>query len=308
MDGQNGQDGSAVEAPRIDAALVQRLVAAQFPQWAGLSVVPAEPQGWDNRTFHLGTDLAVRLPSAVGYAAQVDKEHRWLPVLAAWLPLPIPVPRARGRPGEGYPFAWSVYSWLDGDTALTPPPRQPHRVARSLARFLRALHRVPTAGGPVPGPHSAFRGGPLLTYDDETRRAIAQLGDLVDVPAVVAVWEAALAATWEGPAVWFHGDVAAGNLLLRGDDLAAVIDFGCCGVGDPACDVTIAWTLFSGRSRAEFRTGLPLDAATWARGRAWAAWKALITIAQYRSSAPARASAAARVLHEVVTDHRAEAA
>jgi len=48
----------------ISASLVRRLIAAQFPQWADLPVTPAMPQGWDNRTFRLGAELSVRLPSA----------------------------------------------------------------------------------------------------------------------------------------------------------------------------------------------------------------------------------------------------
>ena len=76
----------------IDVSIVRRLVAAQFPQWADLSIKPVEVGGWDNRTFHLGAHMTVRLPSAAAYAPQVEKEHRWLPKLAPLLPLPIPIP------------------------------------------------------------------------------------------------------------------------------------------------------------------------------------------------------------------------
>jgi aminoglycoside phosphotransferase (APT) family kinase protein len=96
----------------IDVSLVGQLVAAQFPQWADLSIRPVKFGGWDNRTFHLGEDMAVRLPSSAGYALQVEKEHRWLPRLAPLLPLPIPIPLAMGAPANGYPWHWSVYRWL----------------------------------------------------------------------------------------------------------------------------------------------------------------------------------------------------
>ncbi|MDQ3629626.1 MAG: aminoglycoside phosphotransferase family protein [Actinomycetota bacterium] len=295
----------AASVPPIDVALVGRLVAVQFPQWAGRPVVAAIPQGWDNRTFRLGADLAVRLPSAERYRAQVDKEHRWLPVLAAQLALPIPMLQARGVPGENYPFPWSVYRWLEGETAATARLEDPGSVARSLAGFLVALQRCDPVGGPPPGPHCFWRGGPLSTYDVETRRTIRELGDLVDGSAATAVWDAALAARGDGRPVWFHGDVAPGNLLIRGDDLTAVIDFGCCGVGDPACDLTIAWTLFSGESREAFRAGLAVDAATWARGRGWALWKALITLVEHRVTDPAAAGAALDVVHDVQAEHAA---
>ena len=291
----------------VDAPLVARLIAAQFPRWAGLPVRPVEPGGWDNRTFRLGDDLSVRLPSAEAYAAQVAKEHRWLPRLAPLLPLLIPVPLALGRPDEGYPWPWSVYRWLDGEPAAPERIADPRRFATELARFLAALQRIDPAGGPPPGPHNFYRGGPLTVYDAETRRAIAALRDGIDAEAATATWEAALRAPWPGPPVWVHGDVAAGNLLLRHGRLSAVIDFGCTGVGDPACDTTIAWTLLSGESRAAFRAALPLDRATWARGRGWALWKALITLAAHRHTDPATAGTARRVVDEVLAEHQREA-
>ncbi|WP_348651049.1 phosphotransferase [Micromonospora sp. WMMD812] len=151
----------------------------------------------------------------------------------------------------------------------------------------------------MPGRHSAWRGAPLSTYDEDTRRAVDRLGDQIPVDTVTAIWSAALDATVAGPPVWFHGDVAVGNLLIREGRLAAVIDFGCSGVGDPACDVVIAWTLLRGRSRAAFREALAVDAATWARGRGWALWKALITL---DDPDPAKAADARRTLGRVLAD------
>ncbi|MGH3158498.1 MAG: aminoglycoside phosphotransferase family protein, partial [Streptosporangiaceae bacterium] len=199
----------------ITAELVTRLVAAQFPHWAGLPVRPVPLSGWDNATFRLGGELSVRLPRRPGTAAQVAKEHRWLPVLARELPLPIPEPVAQGGPGCGYPWLWSVYRWLGGEAAATGRVADRSRFAADLAGFLTGLYRIDPAGGPPPGAHNFFRGGPLLTYDAQTREAIAALGGMVDAGAVTEVWEAALAAAWHGPAVWVHGDVSAGNLLVE---------------------------------------------------------------------------------------------
>jgi aminoglycoside phosphotransferase (APT) family kinase protein len=261
----------------VDADLVHRLVAAQFPQWAGLPVTPVVPGGHDHRTFRLGAELSVRLPSAEGYAQQVAKEQRWLPVLAPRLELAIPQPVAHGAPGEGYPYEWSVYRWLEGEPATAETIADPVALAVELAGFLRALGAADAAGGPPPGPHNFHRGGPVAFYEPETLRAIEALGDRIPRDAVLAVWEAAVASAWAGEPVWFHGDVAEGNLLLRDGRLAAVIDFGTSGVGDPACDTVIAWTLLRGRARAAFREALGGDEGLWARGRGWALWKALIT-------------------------------
>ena len=261
----------------IDAALVERLVAAQFPQWRGLTVRPVAVDGWDNRTYRLGDELTVRLPTAAGYVPAVAKEDRWLPVLAPLLPLAIPVPVATGRPGCGYPFEWSIRRWLPGRPVRRDDDLS--EFASTLARFLLSLQAVPAAGGPAAGAHSFYRGASLIHYDAETRAALAAVRGVVDTEAALRVWESALAATHDGPPVWFHGDIASGNLLVRDGQLSAVIDFGTSGVGDPACDLVIAWTLLHGGSRARFRAAVAQDAATWARARGWALWKALIGLA-----------------------------
>ncbi len=287
----------------INVSLVRRLIAVQFPQWADLPIEPVEVDGWDNTTFRLGARMTARLPSAARYAPQVEKEHRWLPKLGPLLPLPIPSPLAKGVPGEGYPFNWSVYRWLEGETATAERIADLRQFATTLADFLTALQRIDSASGPPPGWHNFFRGGPLTVYDAETRQAIAALDDRIDTDAASAVWEAALAATWHGSPVWLHGDVAAGNLLVKGGRLSAVIDFGTSGVGDPSCDLAIAWTLFGGESRDAFRAALQLDDATWARGRGWTLWKGLITLAEHIDTNPLEAGRARRVIDEVFADH-----
>jgi aminoglycoside phosphotransferase (APT) family kinase protein len=284
---------------------VRRLIATQFPHWAHLPVRPVAVSGWDNQTFRLGDTMSVRLPTAAEYALAVEKEHRWLPVIAAQVPLPVPVPLAQG---EGFRFPWSVYGWIDGDPAGADRIADLTGFAETLAGFLVALRHVDPAGGPGPGLHNWFRGGPLRVYAAQTHRAIEALDGRIPRDLVTEVWRSALRAPWDGRPVWFHGDVAPGNLLLRDGALAAVIDFGTCGVGDPACDLPIAWTLLSGASRDAFRTRLGVDAGTWARGRGWALWKALIVYAGALHSDPAEAAAARRVVDGILTDHAGDAA
>ncbi|RZS83990.1 aminoglycoside phosphotransferase (APT) family kinase protein [Phyllobacterium myrsinacearum] len=293
------------EAPVvIDAALVRTLIAAQFPQWSDLAIEPVRHGGWDNRTFHLGDHMTVRLPSGASYAAQVLKEQYWLPRLAPQLPLPIPEPVALGEPDEHYPWHWSVYRWLAGETAKRERIADLPQFANDLAAFLTALQGADATGGPVPGAHNFHRGGSLSVYDAQTRQAIAVLGGAIDTGLATAVWDAALAAAWSGPPIWLHGDVASGNLLVRDHRLSAVIDFGTCGVGDPACDLAIAWTLFEGESRQSFKAALPLDPATWARGRGWTVWKALIVYAGLPGTNPLEKENAKHILGEVLADDR----
>jgi aminoglycoside phosphotransferase (APT) family kinase protein len=244
----------------------------------------------------------VRMPSAERYVLQVEKEQHWLPMLSPLLPLPIPVPLARGAPDREYPWPWSVYRWISGETASQQRVADLTRFAVELAQFLTALQRIEVIGGPPPGPHNFFRGGALAPYDEETRRAIAMLAQELDTAAVTRIWDAALSTTWSRAPVWVHGDVAAGNLLVDKGQLSAVIDFGSCGVGDPACDLTIAWGLLDGESRHAFRAALPLDSATWARARGWALWKALTTWLAH----PLEALHARRIIGEVLADRGRE--
>jgi aminoglycoside phosphotransferase (APT) family kinase protein len=276
-----------VEKSQITPGLVQRLVAAQFPQWADLPVTRVERDGWDNTTFRLGEDKSVRLPSGDMYTAQVDKEQRWLPVLAPQLPLPIPQPLAKGEPTREFPRPWSIYGWLGGQHATANGIADLTRFATDVARFLDALYRADTVDGPPAGAHSHFRGGPLATWDAQTRGLIAALDGQIDGDTVTTAWETSLAAEFRGTPVWVHGDVVASNLLVADGELSAVIDFGCSAVGDPACDVAIAWTLFQGDSRRAFRDALGVDDAMWQRGRGWALWKALVEVWHARAHDPA---------------------
>jgi aminoglycoside phosphotransferase (APT) family kinase protein len=283
----------------VDTGQVRRLVSDQFPRWADLAVRPVSSSGWDNFTFHLGEGMVARLPSAAEYALAVEKEQRWLPVLAPRLPLPIPVPLAQGRPGADYPFPWSVYAWLAGSPARADRIADPLRFALDLAGFLAALRGIDATGGPRPGKHNWFRGATLRTYDAQTQRALTALEGTIDVALAGEIWQTALDARWDGADVWFHGDLAPGNLLLDDGELTAVIDFGTCGVGDPSCDLAIAWTLLTAEGRRAFRERLSVDEPAWARGRGWALWKALVTSAR----AGEEAANARRVLGEILDEY-----
>ena len=290
------QDGRA----GIDAALVRRLIAEQFPQWADLPVTPVKIDGWDNRTYRLGSELTARLPTHETYTAAVHKEHQWLPILAPSLPVQIPDAVAKGEPGAGYPYHWAIRRWIDGETAAYRTVADLSAFAEAIAEFILALQSCDATGGPVAGAHSFYRGTPPEYYHDETMAALAVLKGRIDTDLAREVWEAALASSWERPPVWFHGDIASGNLLVQDGRLSAVIDFGTSGIGDPACDLVIAYTFFFGSSRSAFRETVAADAGTWARARGWALWKALITLAADRDVEANR-----RVITEVLADHEA---
>ncbi|MGC5222824.1 aminoglycoside phosphotransferase family protein [Micromonospora sp. DT81.3] len=291
-------DAGRIDAAMIDEPLIRSLLDEQFPQWSALPLRFVERGGNDHRIYRLGDDLSVRLPSAAGYVPQVAKEQAWLPRLAGSVPLPIPVVRGVGRPTERFPAPWSVYGWLPGVPASRTVVENPVRFAADLAAFLVALRSADTTGAPGPGPHSAFRGAPLEHFDSETRDLLVRVhGRERDL--AVGIWRDALDGVFTGAPVWFHGDVSVNNLLVEDGALTAVIDFGCAGVGDPACDTVLVWTYLSGEAREVFRREYDVDDATWARGRGWALWKALIMIT---NKPPGQAELARHVLDQLFAE------
>ncbi len=113
----------------------------------------------------------------------------------------------------------------------------------------------------------------------------------------------ALSPVWRNDSVWIHGDFSSANILVKDDRLAGVIDFGCMGVGDPACDLVIAWTLLTEESRKIFRARMDMDPDTWARARGWGLWKGLISLASLQDSNPAETLKHRRIIDEILKDH-----
>lgn len=280
-----------------DVGLVRALLREQHPRWADLPVAPVPSTGTDNAVYRLGDDLAVRLPRRPGWAVDaLELERRWLPRLASAVEVAVPVPVAHGEPGAGYPWPWAVYRWVPGANPTTGDADEV--LAEDVARFVRSLRALGTAGAPRAG-----RGVPLVRRDEPTRAALAQLAGEVDVEAATGVWEEALAAApWAGEPVWVHGDLSPGNLVVDGGRLTGVIDFNGLGVGDPACDLIVAWNLLPERARRVYRAALDVDDDTWARGRGWALSVALIQLPYYRDTNPGLVANSRHTIAQVLAD------
>jgi aminoglycoside phosphotransferase (APT) family kinase protein len=282
----------------VDAALLRRLLAAQFPRWAGLPLVPVASTGTVNALYRLGDELVVRLPLVERWAAGLVNELEWLPRLAPSLPLAVPEPVAAGEPAEGYPFRWAVFRWLEGETWALERVDDPCRAAEQLAAFAHALAAVDPTGEPRPRP--ASHGGPLRDRDEGVRAALAAAEGMVDTAAIARAWEAALEVpVWDRPPVWVHSDLLAGNVLVRDGRLSAVIDWGGAGVGDPAANALAAWSLFTGGSRDVYRAALAVDDDTWERGRGWALTR-IMNVPYYAETNPLFVEDAMRTLTEAL--------
>lgn len=286
----------------INPTLIAHLIAEQFPHWAHLPIRPVDLSGWDNRTFRLGEEMLVRLPSAECYASKVKIEQKWLPLLAPHLSFPIPKPITMGKPSKDYPWHWSVYRWIEGKSAnsLTLDDCSLQIIASQLAQFLNELHKIDVVEGPRPGPHNFYRGDHISVYDAETKSALAELEKFIDVKSATSVWEKALNSRWSKNPVWIHGDFSSGNILIRDRQLKAVIDFGGMGVGDPACDLVIIWTFLKNDAQKIFKERINLDDDTWFRARGWALWKALITLISLEDKISLEAIKQQQIINQVL--------
>lgn len=287
----------------IAQELVRRLIDQQFPQWSGLEIKPVEKSGHDNRTFRLGNEMAVRLPSHERYASAIEKERTWLPIFKPHLSLPIPVPVAKGEPTAEYPLPWSVNLWIEGDTVTHHNIRDINEFAEDLAGFLKELEAIDASNGIPAGEQNFHRGGNLAVYDHDTRSIIETLTGQYDPQLLTEMWELSLATSWPSAPVWVHGDVAVGNLLVKDGRLCGVIDFGTMGVGDPSCDLVMAWNFFDDESRQTFLKRMDFDEDTVNRARGWALWKALITYSWNEKGSEA-SNWGKQVLETIIRDYK----
>ncbi|QDP95698.1 aminoglycoside phosphotransferase family protein [Microlunatus elymi] len=252
----------------VNAELVQKLIMEQHPDLSAPLIMVAN--GWDNVIFRLGDDLGVRLPRRQVAAQLVINEQRWLPTIAASLPVRTPVPIRIGQPSKDFPWAWTIGPWLDGRSLIELPVADRSRFAPALAEFLAALHRP----APVDAPHNPVRGVPLA---DRASLAAEHLdsGLVPDADRLRRLWVQLLGTpAWAADPVWVHGDPHPANVLVSHDQLSAVIDFGDVNSGDPATDLAAGWLSFdvAGRSafKARYQQLTGMDGDLWQRARGWA--------------------------------------
>ncbi len=281
----------------IDEELVRMLLKTQIPNWANLPLKRIPSSGTDNALFRLGNEYIVRLPRLLGANDNILKEYVWVPQIAQLLKISISKPLFKGTSGEIYPSFWMIIRWSEGYNPDFEQENEYRLLAKELASFLNELHGIELTNGPF-----SRRGVSLKEIDQETNNAISQLEDEIDIQAVTQLWEGLRDVPfWNKAPVWIHGDFLPGNILIQNDHLSAVIDWSDVGIGDPACDLIIAWSLLNKNSRKIFKGSLEnMDEDTWQRGRGWALSIALIMLPYYKYSNPVLAKLARRMIANVL--------
>ena len=284
--------------------LARKVIAEQFLEYASLPIVDVEKQGHDNRTYRLGDHMLIRIPTAADYALKVPIEQELLQQLAKRLRVNIPAPIKMGKPSADYPFPFSIYKWLPGKSInlLTLTDQEKEQLAFDLAKFLKELQAISDVEGPEPGQHNWWRGDHVSVYDKGAREQIAELAEIIDVGSALALWDKACATKWNNAPIWIHGDFAIGNILMDGGKLSAVIDFGGAAVGDPACDLVMAWTYLSGKAREIFISEMNIDQDTWLRAGAWALWKETFELCQIADKNSPEAKTQKIIIDDVIND------
>lgn len=282
--------------------LAHKLIAEQFPEYVHLPITEIKRQGHDNYTFRLGENLLIRMPSAKEYAEKVSIEQKFLPKLVKHLSINIPVPVKMGRPSKNYPYPFSIYNWIEGESInlITLTDKEKEQLAYDLAKFLKELQSITDVPEIMPGQHNWWRGDHVSVYDKGAREQIAELAEIIEVRHALALWDKACETKWDKKLVWIHGDFAIGNMLVKNGKLTGIIDFGCAAIGDPACDLVIAWTYLSGKSREIFIHEVNLDTDTWLRSKAWALWKATFELCQIADKNSSEAELQKRIIAEVI--------
>jgi aminoglycoside phosphotransferase (APT) family kinase protein len=282
----------------VDDDIVRRLLVEQRPEFTELPIARVASTGTVNALFRLGDELVARLPLAATWSDDIDREWEWLPRLSGRISaVRLPEPVYKGRANASYPFAWSIYRWIDGapydDTLIDDESAAAH----TLARFVLELRSLDVDGAPTGGRD------PLRELHDETCEAIRDSDGVIDAGAATAVWEEALEApVWSGEHVWIHSDLLRPNLLVHDGRLEAVIDFGGAGVGDPANDLTPAWAVFGPVGRRVYRDALRADDGTWSRGRGIALHQAAMIIPYYAVTNPSFVELARLTIEQILDD------
>lgn len=283
---------------------VRVLVDEQFPEWRHLPISAVMSAGTDNALFRLGEDLVARFPLR---AEPADEVREWvLREAAAARELlgrtrfATPIPVAVGEPSGDYPLPWAVQTWLPGTVASDSDPRESVEFAHDVAAFIADVRAIDTRGRTFTG---RGRGGDLRAHDAFMDICLQRSAQLVPVEQLRDLWAQLRTLPRTATDLMTHGDLIPGNLLVRDQHLAGVLDVGGLGPADPALDLVCAWHVFEPEPRNVLRRDLGCDDLEWQRGKAWAFQQAMGLVWYYRTSNPTMSRMGRRSLHRILGDN-----
>lgn len=289
----------------INIDFVIKLIDDQFPEYNNLPIKEVQEQGWDNRTYRIGTNKLIRLASAEYYSIKIPKEQKYLPLIAPYLTTNISKPIKIGKPNSLYPFNFAIYEWIDGTSAnlLKFNDKNLEMIATDLVNFLNELHSIDNLDGPAPGKHNGWGGADLQLFDKDTKNQIDKLSNVINKTKSLDLWRKAKNSKWNKKPVWIHGDFYFGNFLIKNNRLTGVIDFGGMAKGDPAKDLGIAWTFLKNRSREIFKNKIKYDLDTWIRAKGWVLWKATFELCKTKNKTSEYANSQKKIIKDILKDN-----
>ncbi|MEQ9315585.1 MAG: phosphotransferase, partial [Henriciella sp.] len=287
-----------------DIFLIRSLVKSSFPNLADADIRLVRSGGTDNYIFRIDNDLCLRIAKR---DAAIPALHQREPAaLKALSDLPLETPRfmAKGSLPDPEGWPWMICTWLHGVSMDAAGHTATTEDAGRLALFLLDLQGFHKRNAAEPAPDNHWRGVGLAQRGEVTADAIATLSDEFDGEALSKVWASALSADpcKRDEQTWIHGDMHPANLVVRDGAITGVIDWGLSGLGDPACDLMAAYTVFSGKARDAFARATAASESAWMRARGWALSTAVVALAYYRGSDAPIVARSREVIGEVLAE------
>lgn len=285
----------------IDKNLVNSLLKKQFPEFENLEIIALDYSSVDNKIFRLGDEYLIRLPSAKKYSFQSEKEQKFLSKIADFVTIKVPELVRAGKKSDIYPSNFSIFKWIDGETAKNIQQENKEQFAFDLANILLEFQKINIENFPCSDQKNFYRGGDLNNYNQEFLYSLNHVKDLINYNNAQEIWNLALNSKFSHKNQFVHGDLSGDNILIKNEKLEAIIDFGLMCQGDPACDLVIYWKFFDKKSREIFKNRLNFNEETWNRARGWCLWKSVITLDKIKDKKPKEAKDEILLIRDILS-------
>lgn len=276
-----------------------RLIARRFPELAHMPLRRVRATGTVNTIIRIGDDLAARFPLTGETEAALREEAVAMSEFAGVCAASSPRPFGVGTATSEYPSAWSVQTWVPGETASPDRHTASESLARDVGDVIQSLRAADVRGRVFEG---RGRGGVLADHDAWVALCIDKSGHLLDAARVRSLWDALRGLPSSGPDLMSHRDLTPFNLLVSGERLTGVLDSGGFGPADRALDLVAAWHLFDEPRRRIVREQLGASDLEWQRGAGWALQQAIGLGWYYEDSNPPMSALGLTTMRRLLDD------